>query len=499
MSRQAPKQEIDDAAYWLARLKQGGMRVPDEHALNIIHALRLNKYMQASPSPPQTAFMLGREREMLYAGEAGAGKTVSLALIALQYVDVPGHATLIIRRTIPDLRKPGNILPVLHQWLRGSDAVWNEENLTYTFPSGAVVVFTYMALDGDEEQFKSTSFQDILWEELTDFPQRPYRFMFRSLRKPEGMDVPLRVRAATNPGGKYHQWVKDWFLPPDAVRTDIEGSRSYLLCSRPDYKNGMWGRVYVHAVRHDNPGIDATYEDSLALMDEIDQARFARGDWDLPTENAMFDMSVAADPAFYVARPAQVIARYRYWDTAATEGGQGATTAGVLMSKVALTLYGYEYVVEDMVQGRWNPAQRNQVMRETAQADGMEVRQFVEQEPGGSGKEVGLIHIANLAPYLVELDKAATNKVLRAEGFAAQWNGRNVRLVRGMRGREPFLASLKSAPNGKPRDPWDGAAGCFNKLALRVAGSGPRLGPARPDRAAALPRYSVPDLSRYRR
>jgi phage terminase large subunit-like protein len=478
----------------MAILKANGAQYTPEQEQSMyrhLQLLRLNKYHKIFPSPPQQAFMLRPEREILYGGEGGAGKTAALCLLALQYVDVPHHSTVIFRKSIPDMMKEGNALPLLLEWLAPHDEViYNKEDLTFYFPSGATITIGYMASAADREHWKSAQIQDILWEEATDYPIRTYRFMLsRNRRKNKEQACPLRIRPVTNPGGEYHEEYKDYFLPANSERVET-GAKSYLRLQPPyEYfdesgkKRRFHGRVYIHAVRTDNPGLDVEeYEDNLIMMDEADRARFDLADWELPVEGAMFDVSdaVVKAPGFKLPyRPTQVIARIRYWDTAATAGGSGAETAGVLMSKVPLEVYGRQYIIEDVVHGRWAPHERDRIMRETAERDGTNVKQWIEQEPGGSGKQVGLVHVANMAPYPVDLDSASTDKVVRAQGLSSQWNNGNCGIVQGA-WNAALLESFKNAPTGRVKDIWDGSAGAFNKLAVVQPAGRTAVGNPRP-------------------
>ena len=48
-------------------------------------------------------------------------------MAALQYVDVPGYAALLLRRTYSDLALPGAIMDRSHEWLEGKDVHWSDE------------------------------------------------------------------------------------------------------------------------------------------------------------------------------------------------------------------------------------------------------------------------------------------------------------------------------------------------------------------------------------
>lgn len=157
----------------------------------------------------------------------------------------------------------------------------------------------------------------------------------------------------------------------------------------------------------------------------------------------------------------------RYWDKAGTGGG-GAWTVGLLMG---LDRDGHYWIL-DVVRGQWEPAERERIIRATAERDGKNVQVAVEQEPGSGGKESAQATLKMLAGWRCELDKPTGDKVLRADPFAAQVNGGNVRLVRGD-WTDTYLGELRLFPFSKYKDQVDASSGAFAILTgkrLRVGG-----------------------------
>jgi hypothetical protein len=74
-----------------------------------VRPIRLCRFLPHVPTAPQAYFMGLREREALYGGAAGGGKSDALRMDAAQFVDVPGYAALILRRSYKDLALPGAI------------------------------------------------------------------------------------------------------------------------------------------------------------------------------------------------------------------------------------------------------------------------------------------------------------------------------------------------------------------------------------------------------
>lgn len=225
------------------------------------------------PTQKQALFLLHDDvREVMYGGAAGGGKTDALLMAALQYAHVPGYAALFIMRTFSDLSLPNAGMQRARDWLAGTGSRPVDGGRSWVFPSGASLTFGHMDKVGDEEKYRTAEFQFIAFDELTRFPEGQYRFLFSRLRRIKGMDVPLRVRSGTNPGGKGHEWVKKRFLPP-AFLTE-KGEAKY----RRTWWNGK--RLFVPARLEDNAHLDADdYEKSLDKLLPVDRDRLRKGDW----------------------------------------------------------------------------------------------------------------------------------------------------------------------------------------------------------------------------
>ena len=223
-------------------------------------------YCPHEPTSKQRAFVEYDGLEALYGGAAGGGKSDALLMSALRYVHVPGYAALILRRTFPDLTLKGAIMDRSHDWLRESDAVWDAANKRWRFPSGATLTFGYLENPGDEMRYKSAEFQSIGFDELTQFQRPQYTYLFSRLRK-AGVDVPLRMRAATNPGDVGHAWVRErWAIPEDVDMEKVH--------------DGPDGRVFFPAKLDDNQHIDIeSYERSLAQLEFTEREHLRRGSW----------------------------------------------------------------------------------------------------------------------------------------------------------------------------------------------------------------------------
>ena len=149
----------------------------------------------------------------------------------------------------------------------------------------------------------------------------------------------------------------------------------------------------------------------------------------------------------------------RYWDKAGTEGGKGAYTAGVKISKLRNGMF----IIDDVKRGRWSTNKRERIIKETAFADGAKVDVVVEQEPGSAGKESAQNTIRNLAGFHVEADRPTGNKADRADPFSVQVNNGNV-YVRIAEWNKNFKDEFELFPNSQFKDQVDATSGGFNYL-----------------------------------
>lgn len=240
------------------------------------------------PFEKQRAFLLLDCLEAGYGGAAGGGKSDALLMAALQRVDVPGYAAILFRRTYSDLALPGAIMSRSKEWLSNTAAVFSEKDKTWTFPSGATLTFGYMDTDADRFRYQSAEFQFIGFDELTQFPEKWYRYMFSRLRRRTDMPVPLRMRFATNPGGIGHDWVvrrfSDWLETkegrlPDGVRRSYVKDADEKERSVPIGTPNSFERTFVFSKRTDNPHLDKEYDISLAQLDAGTRKQLDEGLW----------------------------------------------------------------------------------------------------------------------------------------------------------------------------------------------------------------------------
>lgn len=399
---------------------------------------RLTPYIKQTPTPPQAAFLLTDELEVLFGGAAGPGKSSGLLMAALQYVDTPGYAALLLRRTFKELAMPGALIDRADEWLRPTDARWLPTEMTWAFPSGATLSFGHLNYEQDKYQYQSAEFQFVGFDELTQFSETMYAYLFSRLRRLSTSAIPIRMRAASNPGGQGHQWVKQRFI-----------------------ESNERSRLYIPARLRDNPYLDAdSYVESLMQLDPVTRARYVEGNWTIEHEGRMFSRGW-----FPVVETAPVGLRtVRRWDLAATskvEGNDPDWTAG---AKMGVDAQG-RYFLLDVIRARTTPQGVERLIANTAALDGREVPIVIEEEPGSSGKAVVSYYQRMVLPqYAVRGVRMTGDKTTRAAPFASQSEAGNVLLVRGSWNAE-WLDEAEMFPLGDHDDQLDATVGAWESLA----------------------------------
>jgi terminase large subunit-like protein len=296
------------------------------------------------PGPQTEAIQCDWCDELFYGGAAGGGKSDFLLGDFLQ--DVPRYGPhwqgVLFRRTYNELedllRRAREIYPT-------SGAVWHEQAKTWSWPNGASLRMRYIERDADATRYQGHQYTWIGWDELTQHPS-DYGYRYLRARLRSAHDVPTkRIRAAANPGGVGHHWVKAYFVDPcPAGYKPIEsaqGKRMFiparlsdnkiLLSSDPTYAERLKGLSSDAMVRAWLEGdwtvIEGAYFDCWRydrhVIDPFDLspqwARFRSMDWGSARPFSVGWWAVAADDTFRGSRllPRGALIRYREWYGAA--------------------------------------------------------------------------------------------------------------------------------------------------------------------------------------
>lgn len=256
------------------------------------------------PQERQIAFMRRGEDEVLYGGAAGGGKSDALVIEATRQVQIPYYKGLILRKTFPQLTE------LIEKSLRYYSqafpkAKYNEQKHTWTFPSGAKIVFGSLQHERDKFNYQGKAFDYIAFDELTHFTFDEYIYLL-SRNRPNGPGTRVYIRSTANPGGVGHSWVKERFITAGEPMKTIWEEAVIVFPDGHSEKQWM-SRAYVPASVFDNKILLANnpqYLAKLASLPEKEKQALLYGDWD--TYEGQFFEDFRIEPDMKAANAAGV-------------------------------------------------------------------------------------------------------------------------------------------------------------------------------------------------
>lgn len=359
----------------------------------------------------------------------------------LQFVQMPEYSAIIFRRNYTDMLLRDAVMDRAKGWLINKNCRWEADAHTWRFPSGASLAFGFLDNPNDKYRYQSAAFHYIGWDELTQFEEDDYLFMYSRLRKSKDSPIPLRMRAASNPGGRGHMWVRQRFIDPKTRKAP-----------------------FIPALLDDNPYIDAqSYVDSLNHLDPVTRRQYRYGDWDIQAQGNMFHREWWKFTTDFPKNGMSV----RYWDFAGTEANgrnDPSYTVGLKM-----VMKGGLYWIVDVVRARLTPLGVEGLIKNTAKMDGYGTEIWLEQEPADAGLSVVQHYVREvLAGYSVYYERPKDSKTERAKTFSAAVENGNVSLVIGY-WNEAFVEELSLFPTeGVHEDQEDAGSGAYRQLSQYV-------------------------------
>ena len=179
----------------------------------------------------------------------------------------------------------------------------------------------------------------------------------------------------------------------------------------------------------------------------------------VPKEGAMFRRSWFE----IVENVPRVGYRVRWWDRAATAGGGDYTVGALIVYDPVEDLF----FIEDIVRGQWSSGERDRIIKQTAIFDkdryGLEVKQWVEQEPGSSGVDAAKAFVTLLRGFPARYEPSTGSKEDAADPLASLAQIGRVKMKRAP-WNKAALDELEGFPLGDHDDIVDAISKGFNKL-----------------------------------
>jgi hypothetical protein len=239
-------------------------------------------------------FLSSSEREVLYGGAAGGGKSYAMLADPLHGLNDPDFSGLLVRHTTEELReliqKSQELYPKAVPGIK-----WSERKSQWTSPRGGRLWMSYLDKDMDVMRYQGQAFNWIGFDELTQW-STPFAWNYmRSRLRSASKDLGLYMRATTNPGGSGHSWVKKMYIDPEMPgkafwATDIETGNT-ITFPKGHSREGepLFKRRFIPASLFDNPYLaeGGDYEAMLLSLPEHQRKQLLEGNWDV-NEGAAF-------------------------------------------------------------------------------------------------------------------------------------------------------------------------------------------------------------------
>lgn len=236
------------------------------------------------PNPgPQTWALQKVEKEILYGGARGGGKTDAGMVWLAEPVKFPFYRGLVLRRNAIDLA----------DWIARAKVLYRNLGGVYTsgvfkFPGGAEILTGHLQDENAYEKYQGHEYQRIVIEELTHIPNEELFLKVLGSNRSTHPDLPAQFFGTTNPGGVGHRWVKTRYV--DTCRmvqrkyTDEDG-REITVETGVTYIDPATGltRIFVPAKVEDNPKLfknDPNYVAYLESLPEDLRQAWRHGSWD---------------------------------------------------------------------------------------------------------------------------------------------------------------------------------------------------------------------------
>ena len=233
-------------------------------------------------------------------GGAGVGKTYAELLESVRHVGNKDFSALFFRRTYKQITAPGALWDQAEKIYPAMGATSSAE--TYTFPSGAKVVFSHMQHEKNKHDWQGSEIPLIVFDELTHFTKDQFFYMLSRNRSTCG--VKPYIRATCNPDAdSFVRDMIDWYIDDDGY---IIPERSGVIRYMTTYQDEIiWGDSKIEVLKKsphlsstdeiksftfiegkldDNKILleaDPSYIGNLMALSEEDQLRLLRRNWNV--------------------------------------------------------------------------------------------------------------------------------------------------------------------------------------------------------------------------
>lgn len=430
----------------------------------------------------------------------------------LKYIDCPYWRGVIFRRTTTEIQSGGGLADeALNLYMNlpaGYRPKYNQQKLTFTFPSGAQLHLTHMQHHPkDTIKQHGSQWSLIAFDELTTFLEDQFVYMFSRLRSKS--KYPGRVIATCNPDKESFalKYVINNLDESGFPIKELDGKRTYFVRRGEDV---YWNDDPEELIKDFGPNtkpisysfISANCYDNKWLMDnkpeyisfleslkDVDRDRLLLGCWFASETKASYFNRDWLNKITEIPRGSICV---RGWDKASTPVSQSnrhpdfttgtkiwRTRNGDFIITGQFSKNNYDDITETYGRFRKLPGERENIILEQAISDGESCVIVLPEDPGQAGKfeyrETAKVLMAE--GFLVKKDTAqyGTGKLKRFEPFSIACQNGLVSIIESTfdkKSLEAFYKELEEFDGEKSKgvkhdDMADATATAFNYISQK--------------------------------
>lgn len=441
-----------------------------------------------APQPgPQTAFLSSSADIVIYGGGAGGGKSFALCLEPIRHCvgpkANPHFGAVIFRRNYAMVTMQGGLWDESAKFYPLLDAKSNQSELSWTFPSGAVVKFAHLQHEKSKYDYQGAQICLLCFDELTHFSETQFFYMMSRNRSTCG--VRPYVRATCNPDAD--SWVAKfiaWWIDQETgfpikerigkvrwfVRVNDELVWADTAKELTDKYPALFPKsaTFIPASVYDNQALlkqDPSYLANLMAQPTVERERLLKGNWKIRPAAGMFFKKEWFRTVDAIPAGSRLV---RFWDRAATKAAPGKDpdwTVGLLL---AWTPAG-EFIIADVVRLQGSPLEVETAIYNTALRDGAGVLIGMSLDPAQAGKFEAASYSRKLTGFNVRFfdEGSEGNKQTRAKNPSAQAEAGNFCVLRAG-WNDVVLGVLENFPEANHDDDVDALSGAYHLLTART-------------------------------
>jgi hypothetical protein len=278
-------------------------RLKPERKLNVIHtsaseAIPAGAQVLIQPQlGPQWDLMLLEEKEILFGGAKGGGKTQGARIWTLKgnpydsqdkpvnvsYVYHPGYRCLVLRKNVKDMQDYIDKAKGMYGPAYG--AVWNGDGF-FEFPSGAKVVIGHMSDENSYMQYMGQEWTRIIIEEVTQIASKTLYLKILSCCRTVFPEMKTQILLTANPEGPGFHWVRERFMtdPKTGKRVPDRTRIEEVILNPFTQKKEIITRIFLPSKVSDNKILlenDPAYVALLMSLPETLRQAYLEGNWDV--------------------------------------------------------------------------------------------------------------------------------------------------------------------------------------------------------------------------